>query len=71
MDGITRQLSQYIANESFNRIPQDVRNEMKRRILDYLGVTLAGSLRMEGKLVRNIVMKFGGAGGKHSNWVWR
>jgi len=61
MDSITRQLSQYIASEGFNRIPQDVRNEMKRRILDYLGVVLAGSLRMEGKLVRNIVMKFGGA----------
>jgi len=60
MSGITRQLSQYIANESFNRIPQDVRDEMKRRILDYLGVTLAGSLRMEAQLVRNIVMKFGG-----------
>jgi 2-methylcitrate dehydratase PrpD len=57
----TRLLSQYITDERFDKIPRDVRDEMKRRILDYLGVTLAGSLRMEGKLVRNIVMKFGGA----------
>jgi 2-methylcitrate dehydratase PrpD len=60
MEGITRALSDYIARETFDTIPDPIREEIKRRILDFCGVTLAGSLRMESKIVHGLVRQLGG-----------
>jgi 2-methylcitrate dehydratase PrpD len=60
MEGITRKLCNYIVGETFETIPQYIKSEIKRRILDYCGVVLAGSTRMESKILHQIVKQFGG-----------
>jgi 2-methylcitrate dehydratase PrpD len=60
MDGITRTLSDYIAQETFDTIPAPIREEIKRRILDFCGVALAGSLRMESQILHDLVRQLGG-----------
>ncbi len=60
MEGLTRKLSDYIAHETFNTIPGYIREEIKRRILDFCGVVLAGSLRMESKILHGVVKRLGG-----------
>jgi 2-methylcitrate dehydratase PrpD len=60
MERITRKLSDYIAHETFDTIPQYIKEEIKRRILDFCGVTLAGSTRMESKIIHRIVRQLGG-----------
>ena len=60
MEGLTRKLSEYIANETFQTIPVHIKAEIKRRILDYCGVVLAGSIRMESKILHKIMKEMGG-----------
>lgn len=60
VNGITRELAEFIAGTGYDGIPEKVREEAKRRILDYCGVTLAGSTRPEGKMIVDFVREFGG-----------
>jgi 2-methylcitrate dehydratase PrpD len=60
MGGITRDLATFLSKTTFNDIPENVRHEAKRRILDYCGVTLAGSTRPEGKMISEFVRDLGG-----------
>jgi 2-methylcitrate dehydratase PrpD len=60
MAGITRELAKFIAEANYDTIPERVRQEAKRRILDYCGVTLAGSTRPEGKMIVQFVRDLGG-----------
>jgi 2-methylcitrate dehydratase PrpD len=60
MEKITRKLADFIAKTNYDSIPEEVRYEVKRRILDYFGVTLAGTTRPEGKLIRDFVLGLGG-----------
>jgi hypothetical protein len=60
MNGITRKLADFIAKTDYDGIPEKVREEAKRRILDYIGVTLAGSTRPEGKMIIEFVRELGG-----------
>ena len=60
MEGITKRLSDYIVHETFDTIPPYIKEEIKRRILDFCGVTLAGSTRMESKILHRIVKQLGG-----------
>lgn len=55
-----RKLSDYIIHETYGTIPDSSKKEMKRRILDFCGVTLAGTTRMESKILHRIVKQFGG-----------
>jgi 2-methylcitrate dehydratase PrpD len=60
MEGLTKKLSEYIANETLHTIPPHIKTEIKRRILDYCGVVLAGSIRMESKILHKIMKEMGG-----------
>jgi 2-methylcitrate dehydratase PrpD len=60
MNGITRELAEFIAKTHYDGIPEKVREEAKRRILDYIGITLAGSTRPEGNMIVEFVRELGG-----------
>lgn len=55
MNGVTRTLADFIAKTNYDVIPEKVREEAKRRILGYIGVTLAGSTRNNEGLLRRII----------------
>ena len=60
MEDLTKRLSEYIAHETFLTLPPHIKAEIKRRILDYCGVVLAGSMRMESRIMHKIVRELGG-----------
>ncbi|HKA40454.1 MAG TPA: MmgE/PrpD family protein, partial [Burkholderiales bacterium] len=42
MSGITRQLADFIATSRWNDVPQEVRHEGARAVLNWLGCAIAG-----------------------------
>ena len=60
-DGFSRALASYSSNLQFDDIPEDVRTVVKHCLLDWLGVTLAGSREDAGRLVREEALEQGGA----------
>jgi 2-methylcitrate dehydratase PrpD len=50
--GLTRSLADYSSNLEFDAIPRDVRIFVKHCLLDWLGVSLAGSREDAGRIVR-------------------
>jgi 2-methylcitrate dehydratase PrpD len=60
-DGLTRALADYSSGLRFEDIPGDVRTIVKHCVLDWLGVTLAGSREDAGRIVREEALEQGGA----------
>jgi 2-methylcitrate dehydratase PrpD len=60
-DGLSRALASYSSNLHFDDIPGDVRTIVKHCVLDWLGVTLAGSREDAGRIVREEALEQGGA----------
>ena len=60
-DGVSRTLASYSSSLQFDDIPEDVRTVVKHCVLDWLGVTLAGSREDAGRIVREEALEQGGA----------
>lgn len=60
-DSLTRALATYAADLRFDDIPGDVRTVVRHCVLDWLGVTLAGSREDAGRIVREEALEQGGA----------
>ena len=58
--GLTRALANYASNLEFDAIPQDVCTFVKHCLLDWLGVTLAGSREDAGRIVTEEALEQGG-----------
>ena len=61
MDGLSRALASYSSSLQCDDIPEDVRTVVKHCVLDWLGVTLAGSREDAGRIVREEALDQGGA----------
>lgn len=59
--GLSRALASYSSSLQFDDIPEDVRTVVKHCVLDWLGVTLAGSQQDAGRIVREEALDQGGA----------
>ena len=57
---ITKTLSNFALETSYDSIPQEAVVAAKRALLDYLGVTVAGSRDSAGKIVTAFVKESGG-----------
>ena len=51
MTGVTAQLARFIVASRWENIPQDVRHEAKRALLNWLGCALGGQIRVSLLLV--------------------
>jgi len=60
-DGLSRALASYSSSLHFDDIPEEVRTVVKHCVLDWLGVTLAGSREDAGRIVREEALDQGGA----------
>jgi 2-methylcitrate dehydratase PrpD len=60
-NGLSRALASYSSSLRFEDIPQDVHTIAKHCVLDWLGVTLAGSREDAGRIVREEALEQGGA----------
>jgi 2-methylcitrate dehydratase PrpD len=60
-DNLTRTLARYAADLRFDDIPEEVRTVVRHCLLDWLGVTLAGSREDAGRIVREEAVDQGGA----------
>ena len=60
-NGLSRALASYSSSLQFDDIPEDVRTVAKHCLLDWLGVTLAGSRQDAGRIVREEALEQGGA----------
>jgi 2-methylcitrate dehydratase PrpD len=58
---IAQQLSRYFIKMDYNRVPEATRHAVKRLLLDYLGVAIAGSQTESGIVARKFAMVQGGA----------
>lgn len=61
LDGVTRALANYSSGLRFDDIPAEVRTVVRHCLLDWLGVTLAGSREDAARIVREEAMEQGGA----------
>ena len=61
VNGLTRALTSYSSSLRFDDIPDDVRTVVKHCVLDWLGVTVAGSREDAGRIVREEALEQGGA----------
>jgi len=61
VDGLTGALARYSSGLRFGDIPADVHAVVKHCVLDWLGVTLAGSREDAGRIVREEALEQGGA----------
>ena len=59
--GLTRALADYASDLRFDELPADVRIVAKHCVLDWIGVTLAGSREDAGRIVREEALEEGGA----------
>ena len=59
--GLTHALADYSSALRFEDIPDDVRTIVKHCVLDWLGVTLAGSREDAGRIVREEALEQGGS----------
>ena len=59
--GLTRVLADYASDLRFDELPADVRTVAKHCVLDWIGVTLAGSKEDAGRIVREEALAQGGA----------
>jgi 2-methylcitrate dehydratase PrpD len=56
----TRELATFVARTAFRDIPENVTEQAKLCILDWLGSALAGSLQPPAKIIRDLVKENGG-----------
>lgn len=61
LDGLTRALANYSSSLRFDDIPAEVRTVVRHCLLDWLGVTLAGSREDAARIVREEALEQGGA----------
>jgi len=61
VEGLSHALASYSSNLCFDDIPQDVVTFVKHCLLDWLGVTLAGSREDAGRIVREEALEQGGS----------
>jgi 2-methylcitrate dehydratase PrpD len=59
---ISERLSEHFVRMSYNRLPVETRSGVKRLLLDYLGVALAGSASESGRIARRYARSSGGRG---------
>src|SRR5207247_3929389 len=64
--GLTKYVSEFIANTKYHDIPEDVLALGMKSILDGFGLALAGSVSPMGPLIRQYVEKFVAPGSKSS-----
>src|SRR6266567_1388029 len=64
--GLTKYVSEFIANTKYRDIPEDVLALGRKSILDGFGLALAGSVSPMGPLIRQYVEKFVAPGSKSS-----
>lgn len=57
---IAQQLSQHFVAQDYKRVPEDARHSVKRLLLDYLGVALAGSGSESGVVAQEFAIAHGG-----------
>jgi len=57
---ISQQFARFVAGLDYEKLPDPAVAAAKRALLDYVGVTIAGSLEPAGRLVANLVRKTGG-----------
>ena len=60
-DGVSHALASYGSGLRFDDMPEEVRTVVKHCVLDWLGVTLAGSRQDSGRIVREEALEQGGA----------
>ena len=53
--GVTKDLATFVARTNFNELPENVKEHAKLCILDWLGVTLAGSVEPSARMTRGIM----------------
>jgi len=63
VEGLTREVAEFILRTSYADVPADVVELGRRSILDGLGLTLCGSVADTGRLSRDYVKSLGLAGG--------
>ena len=56
---ITEQLARFVVETDYAKLPVETIAVAKRAMLDYVGVTIAGSLEPAGKLIANLVKQMG------------
>ena len=56
---ITEQFAKFVVETDYQKLPAEAVAVAKRAMLDYVGVTIAGSLEPAGMLVSNLVRKMG------------
>ena len=57
---IVKKLATFIGETQYDKLPQEMVFEVKRALLDTIGVTIAGSLEPAGKIITGFVGKMGG-----------
>ena len=57
---LAQQLANRFAKLSYNDLPAESRHAVKRLLLDYLGVALAGSQSESGRIARRFAREHGG-----------
>jgi 2-methylcitrate dehydratase PrpD len=58
---VTKDLADFVVSTDFNSIPQDVKQDAKLCVLDWLGAALAGSLESPAKIITSIIREMGGS----------
>ncbi len=57
---ITEKLAKFVVETSFEEMPEEAATKVKHRLLDTLGVALAGSRQPGSKIITNLVKRLGG-----------
>ncbi|MDI7259555.1 MAG: MmgE/PrpD family protein [Thermodesulfobacteriota bacterium] len=60
MESITKKLSEYIVQSTYEDLPTDVINQAKRCFIDWMGVTLLGANSTTGKILFELIKELGG-----------
>src|ERR1700676_4466240 len=64
VDGVTREVAEFIVNTSYRDVPADVMELGKKSILDGLGLALSGSVAETGRLSRAYLKSLGLSAGE-------
>ena len=59
MIAVTRQLAEILARTRYSELPEQVKVDARRSVLDWVGSALAGSRETPAQMVRGVVNGFG------------
>ncbi len=55
MRTVSEKIAQWVRDTDYNNIPQEIVHTAKRSILDFIGCALAGSVQLEGQIVKKYI----------------